>query len=213
MKKIFLILFCSGLSYLGYTQPAKEWVRQKQTQIEYLLDQIIGLRAYAGVVNKGFQTAKDGLSIINQIKQGDFSIHDNHFQSLRAVSPVIASSPDLKKAAIKSKDIHFTMQRIQKLCNLENGLTASEKVYVKAILADVKGLSENTMVDFEQLVESGHLSLSDDERLKQVAIKRAELQDQHLFLQSLEKRVKLLAISRVKEKKDINILNKLYGIE
>ena len=83
MKRIMLWLAVIQISSIAHTQTWDEWFRQKETQKKYLLEQIAALNVYLGYVKEGYSIARDGLRIINDIKQGDFKLHDDKFQSLQ----------------------------------------------------------------------------------------------------------------------------------
>src|SRR5665213_507499 len=88
MKKIltiFLLVIASGVQ----AQNWQEWTQQKKTQIKYLVSQIAAYQVYATYLEKGYAIAKNGLTAIQNIKKGDFSLHDEYFTSLKNVNPKI----------------------------------------------------------------------------------------------------------------------------
>src|SRR5258706_10649819 len=84
MKKMVLVMLL--IFNYAYGQTYDEWFRQQKTQIKYLTEQIAALQVYAGYVEKGYKIAKDGLDAIHAIKQGDFSLHNKYFSSLKNVN-------------------------------------------------------------------------------------------------------------------------------
>src|SRR5437870_5513652 len=104
MKKIIIFLFaivnqCTAQTY-------DEWVRQKETQRKYLIEQIVAFKTYLGYAVEGYSTAKLGLNTIKDIKNGDFNLHDNYFKSLSVVNPQIKKYS--KVAAIISMQISIS---------------------------------------------------------------------------------------------------------
>jgi hypothetical protein len=48
---------------------------QKQTELKYYLQQIAALKLYAGFLEKGYSIAREGLTVIAEIKNGEFNLH------------------------------------------------------------------------------------------------------------------------------------------
>ena len=72
---------------LLHAQTWAEWFRQNSTQKKYLLQQIAALSVYSGYLGKGYLVARNGLSVIQQLRQGEVNLHDTHFKSLVALNP------------------------------------------------------------------------------------------------------------------------------
>src|SRR5260221_14255636 len=90
MKKILtvlLMIIAPGV----HAQNWEEWTQQKKTQIKYLEGQIAALQVYLSYAEQGYSIAKHGLTAINDIKNGDFSLHKGYFTSLKNVNPKIKS--------------------------------------------------------------------------------------------------------------------------
>ncbi len=88
MKNYLIILFVLSVSFCQ-GQTYDEWFRQKKTQKKYLLEQIAALQTYIGYAGKGYSIVTGGLSIIRNIKHGDFNLHNNFFNSISSVNPAI----------------------------------------------------------------------------------------------------------------------------
>ena len=89
MKRIAIWFTVIQISSIAHSQTWDEWFRQEDTQKEYLLKQIAALRVYLGYAKEGYSIARKGLNTINDIKQGDFKLHIDKFQSLKGVNPLI----------------------------------------------------------------------------------------------------------------------------
>src|SRR5882672_6465398 len=88
MKTLFMILLI-GKSFFSFGQTFEEWAQQKKTQKKYLLQQIAALQVYIGYAKKGYNVVNNGLTTIRNIKNGDFNLHQNFFESLKQVNPKI----------------------------------------------------------------------------------------------------------------------------
>src|SRR5438046_10687304 len=87
MKNIIIILSFLVAGQLCRAQTYDEWVRQKETQRKYLIEQIVAFKTYIDYAWQGYSIAKKGLNTIKDIKNGDLNLHDNFFKSLSAVNP------------------------------------------------------------------------------------------------------------------------------
>ena len=79
MKKVRVLVVCVLFALEGFPQGGV--FSQKETQIEYLLTQIAGLQIYIELAQKGYAIYKDGLDLITDIKDGEFSLHRDYFGS------------------------------------------------------------------------------------------------------------------------------------
>ncbi len=77
------------LSNICRGQTADEWLRQKQTQTKYLIQQIAALEMYNGYAHKGYSIAQHGLKTIEYFKTGEWRLHSDFFNSLDIISPEI----------------------------------------------------------------------------------------------------------------------------
>ena len=92
MKAAILIFAIIMFSREGFTQTIEEWTQQKQTQIKYLLNQIAANKVYIGYLQKGYSIASKGLSTIGQIKNGEFTLHQDFFNRLLSINPAIKNT-------------------------------------------------------------------------------------------------------------------------
>lgn len=90
MKKIFLLAGLCFTIHHTKAQTFAEWFRQSETQKKYLLQQIAALHVYLGYAKKGFEIANKGINTVRNIKNGDFNLHRDFFNSLKNVNPNIS---------------------------------------------------------------------------------------------------------------------------
>jgi hypothetical protein len=92
MKKIviFSMVLFAGSKHL-YSQMADEWINQKATQKKYLLQQIVALQTYIGYAKKGYAIVEKGVSTIRNIKNGDFNLQMDLFNSFKAINTKISN--------------------------------------------------------------------------------------------------------------------------
>lgn len=213
MRKMVLMVgvLCAAVSVQAQTWA--EWFDQKNTQIKYLVNQIGALEVYTGSLEKGYNIAHTGLTAIDNIKKGDFSLHSEYFSSLSKVSPEI-------KTYWKIADIIQTGVRILSACSRMSkllkgaGLFSDEEIrYCTSVLNGVLDGCADLTSQLIDVTTDGKLQMKDDERLGRIDEVYAALKDREKFVLSFSKGTKMLALERAKDENDVKVLQRLYGVQ
>jgi len=204
---LLLLLVCS--SQAG-AQTFAEWWSQKKTQKKYLVQQIGLLQLYLGYVKKGYDIAHQGLTLIGNIKHGDFSIHKDYFSGLETVSPSV------KKYSSVAGAMNYLLL-IQKGCLPVTGsdpfgrqLSAGERSYVNFVLSGLLGVAMQDVARMVDVLTDGTLKMKEAERLNRIAFIYGEIEEKYLFLRSFLDGNRGLAISRIRELDDVSLLSRLH---
>lgn len=200
---IVLLLFSNFCS----AQNLAEWTRQKKTQIEYLSQQVIANKVYIELVQKGYSVAKNGLRVIADIKDGEFSLHKNYFASLKAVNPKIKSYA--KVAAIV--DLQSKIVRQSKLIEMDQ-LTREEVTYCSKVFDNIKLECRQELDELIMLLNDGRFLMRDDERIHRLDQLYESMEDKYVFCQSFADDLKVLSIQRSTEQAEIKhskVINKM----
>lgn len=211
MKKIRLTILVMLLFHFGSSQTLAEWFQQKKTQIQYLEEQIAALKAYAVVAQKGYAIAKSGLTLIGNIKKGDFTLHSYYFSSLTKVNLNV-------KAYTKIADIISMQIAIAKVSHQQriyiqrsNEFSGNEIIYLGKVF-DKLLLGCSEIIDHLLAVTTdGLLQMKDDERIQNVDKLYDQMQDRWLFVQDFRDANTRLAIQRMAEHNDVDLNRNLYG--
>lgn len=213
MKKVVLLFILCGLSCFIAAQTTAEWTQQKKTQIRYLLEQIAANKAYIRYIEKGYSIARNGLNIIQRIKQGDFDLHQDFIHSLRQVNPAIRNSAKVAAIiAIQLRIIKNAKTAIKHLTE-SGGFTASELSYCKTVFDN---LLEDCLKSIDELylvITAGELGMKDAERIQRIDNLYVNMQDKYSFCQSFSSDCSGLAIQRTGERMDIETSKKLNGLK
>lgn len=193
---ILIVLFLSGTPTIAQT--FNEWFRQKKTQREYLLLQIAKLQVHIENVRKGYQIVKDGLNLVAQIKEGDFSIHQLFFTDLEKIKPAIRQSP--RFLAIQQLYLD-NKQRCRAMVNdldtytyLSGTFKSMIHDYVQATLTSL----DNEMQSIRTISTDGGVQMSDEERFRRIDVVYASLLHTKEVLQSDHKSISLYNYRRGK---------------
>ncbi|MEO9020978.1 MAG: hypothetical protein ABI237_14795 [Ginsengibacter sp.] len=217
MKKI--IVFISLLLAVPSlrAQTFDEWFRQKKTQIKYLLQQIVANEVYVEFLQKGYTIAESGLKTINYIKEGDFNLHHDFFNSLNRVNPKIKNFP--KVSGIISfqlqivREVKSTMRKI----GTSVWFTPAETSYLRNVFDHLLGECTENISELLTVITSGEkgsdgYQMKDDERIKRIDGIYEDMQDKLSFSKSFSSEALLFATQRSREKTDIEVSKKVNGI-
>ncbi len=213
MKKILLLLVASMVSLLCFSQTWDEWFRQKKTQKKYLLEQIAALRVYLGYAKQGYSIAKKGLGTINDIKHGDFHLHDGYFNSLKAVNPEIKNYA--KVADIIALQLKIVKQSRQCMIAVRElgQFTPAEMDQCALVFSNLLTDCVKNIDELMLLITSGKIEMKDDERLKRINALYSDMQDKYGFCSSYTEEMTLLTVQRMREQYEVNLSRKLNGLQ
>jgi len=213
MKKAILAILTTISFIKSNAQTFDEWFKQKKTQKKYLLEQIAALKVYTGYVQKGYSIARKGLTTIGNIKKGDFSLHDGFFSSFKNVNPTVRNYSKIADIITFQVKIHQTFKYTYKYVQSTSLFSTAE---IDLIYQVFTNLINNCMVDLNELIAvitANELEMKDDERLERIDAIYTSIQEKYSFAKSFAEEAKVLAMNRTKEKNNIVISRKLYGIK
>lgn len=185
-----------------------EMFSQKKTQIRYLGEQLVALKLYAGYVKKGYEVVSTGVSIVKNIKDGEFDLHNAFIASLSSVSPAIRSNAKIAEIIVLQLAISKSFNAI----NSNTHLSANDQEYISRVRMHVR---EECLKDLEELlliVTSGKVEMKDDERLERLDKIYRNIKDKSAFTQSFTGNVRTLICQRRESEREANTTKKLYGI-
>lgn len=179
-----------------HAQGVKEWLSQKQTQTEYLIQQIAALQVYIGYLQKGYKIVQGGLNMIGDIKKGHFNLDKAFFDGLTSVNPKV------KSYARVADIIRLNIQVVQRSGKaLEEArssyrFSGKELDYVSKVFAGVTDGCEELIEELTQLLTPGELQLSDDERIRRIDGVYGEMKDRYGFINSFCNDLSRMSIQR-----------------
>ena len=108
------------ISFPAYPQNTDEWLRPKETQLEYLVIQIAGLKLNTGLISKASKVMELGLEGINSWKDIEKGLHGDFFDSHRKLGPLAQGNlsdlegeglvPDERRKEILASRIYWKKQ-------------------------------------------------------------------------------------------------------
>ncbi len=212
--RIFIIIILVLGSIIDLqAQNFNEWFNQKKTQTKYLVDQIVALQAYISYLEKGYHISRDGLNLIGDIKEGEFNLHKNYFNSLKTVNPHIMKYPKIAGILSMQMGILSQQQATIGLSKESNQFTVEEIGYIKKVFENLEDEAEKDLDELQLIITNGQMQMTDDERIKEIDRIYNRVQEKYSFSKRFSDKVKLLAQQRKNGNKAAKELKALYGIQ
>lgn len=164
MKKILCLIVISGLALKVNAQGI---FNQNGTMIKNTIRQIALLATYGSYLKKGYKIMEDGWNTVHDWKNGELMLHTSYISSLGKVNPKIKGEQidAIQNLADKLLSGCATLQQDA----IQSEVLNDEEIsYLKSML---KGYMEETTEDINELnlvITDGKLSMTDDQRMKQV---------------------------------------------
>lgn len=213
MKALLIALWLALLEAHANAQLFKEWFRQNKTQREYLKEQIVQLKLYLELTKQGYKIAKEGLNAVHQIKNGEFKLHKNRFDSLRIVKSGITSLSRLQHIT----DLHGAINEVcEKLPSQIAGCELLDPPVKKQMITGLKTLYDDSQVligGFFMVIRDDQVSMTDDERIQRIEALCKDFEENYLFAQNLRRDLGLVCKSVSAELEDIENRRTLNGIK
>ncbi len=207
-KAIFLFgLILSG--HLSQGQFLGGFFSQKQTELKYYLQQIVALKVYAAYLENGYRIAREGLTTIAEIKNGEFNLHQVFFSSLKTVSPAIAKYERI--AEIIRCQIAIIADFKKALLQFGQGRSFScpEISYLNEVYSHLSEEISKSLAELTSLITDGELELTDDQRIRRIDAIYRETKDRFTFTQSFISEASVLSAERASDLNTVDFLKKL----
>lgn len=197
---IAIIMFNKGV----FGQTLEEWTQQKQTQIKYLLNQVAANKIYIEHLQKGYAIASKGLTIIGEIKNGEFNLHEDFFNSLIFVNPVIKKWN--KVAVIIALQIQLIKQANNgfKYIKELGQLTPDEMDYCNSVINNLFSDCEQIIQELLMVTTKDHLEMKDDERIQRIERLYSTMQSNYTFCTAFNNQMKILSVQRLHDQSAIH---------
>ncbi|MET3029159.1 hypothetical protein ABXT06_20950 [Flavobacterium sp. UW10123] len=205
MKKTIMLLMAVCLAVC-------QLQAQQAKQKRMLLLQIAALRTYADYAAKGYKAVKKGLNFISDAKKGELSLHSDYFTSLAAVNPKVKNYGRAAEIIALQVKIVKTYKRTMGSLHQDDLFHGSELDYIERTfkrLLDSCGDSLDTLL---LITASTSLEMKDDERIARIDKLYEAAQGDYAFCEKFSGELKMLALSKAKEKNDARQAGALLGL-
>ncbi len=212
MKKLFIVIIAVFSMHVGHAQTWAEWFQQKKTQQKYLIQQIAALQVYLSYVEKGYGIAKKGIDVIQEFKNGEFNLHEAFFNSLKTVNPTVKNAAEVTEIIALQLSIVTQFKDAIKTYKQSDQFNNDELIYINNVYANLTTYCLKDIDALMVVITNDSLQMSDDERMKQINIIYADMQDKNSFTQYFTNSANMFANQRFREQNDISVSHSLYGL-
>lgn len=207
MSKILLIVMAIILSKLSVAQGVVGFFTQKQTQTQYLIQQIAALKVYAGYIKQGYKVVDGGLNAIGKIKDGHLKLDKRYFDGQISVHPKV------KAQALNILNAHSAFEKqiagIRSFTKKSDILEMYEKEFSENLLIRSQKNLNNLYTELEHVLDNSY-EMTDDERLRRVELISKRASELFEFVKKFGQDIQKLEIQKKQEAKDIKVLKELY---
>lgn len=204
--KALVILALIAMPLLSSAQTWKEFFKQKKTQKKYLIQQIAALKLYAGYVKKGYETVNSGLKTIKGFTQGEFNLHQDFFNSLSHVNPVIAGDPRVKEIVVWQQEIVKFFREADR----DKLLNSSEVTYLENVRSNLLLECRYDLETLELVITNDELEMKDDERIQRLDLIHERMKEKFVFTQSFLAQISIIQLQRTQEAKSNKSVERQY---
>ena len=213
--KMRLGLIIILLLYFGNAQAQwyDEWFRQKKTQKQYLINQVVALQGYIEVAKKGYDIAQKGLTTIGNIKDGDFNLHSDFFGSMQGVNPSIKHYAKVADIIAMQVDILKNYKQDYKRLQTGGMLNTKELAYVGKVYGNLLEDCVRITDELILLTTDAQVEMTDDQRLQRIEILYREMKGNQAFSRRFSGETQWLAASRNAELNQLQISRAWNGVK
>lgn len=210
MKSIHIKWFALCVIALTFFIPVRS--KAQATEIQQLLLNVEKLSQFKNILSdmkKGYQILSTGYNAVKNISQGNFSLHEVFIDGLMLVSPEVKKYHKVAGILTYQKDIVSEYKNAFNRFQTSGTFTAQEISYISGVYKQLFDQSVNNLDNLLTVVTASQLRMSDDERLQAIDRIFADTQDKLTFLRDFNSKASVLHLQRLKEKNDIQTLQKV----
>jgi len=182
-------------------------------QVKTYLEQIAANKVYIEYLQKGYTVVKRGLNIIGSIKDGHFGLDQLFFNGLVSINPRVQQYPrvaDIIVLAVRITSIgNKSIQQLRR-----DGLFTGDLVqYAGQVTAALNADCVALLADLAELLTTGELQLSDDERIKRIDQVHQEMNDRYVFISTWSAEIAMFILQKKKDQQEASRMKSVYGIK
>nr|WP_162988734.1 hypothetical protein [Pedobacter schmidteae] len=204
MKNLILTVFLFLVTGLCQAQGKQE---------KMLAQQIAALEVYKGYLKVGYNIVKGGWNLVKDIKNGDFSLHRNYFNSLKAINPRVKKYARVADVIALQLSIVQSTARYIKAARKSSYIHADEMGYCKKVFDRLVDNCIQVLDELITLTSDNQLELKDDERIKRIDSLYQQTLDDYTICTDFGNEMLYLSNARALEHSDIKSIDLNYGLE
>lgn len=177
---------------------------QAGKQKNYYLQQIAAYQAFESELKQGYNVVKNGLNGIRDINTAELNAHTAYYESLKQPGSSVKNNTQVEDILNWQSEINTSFGQSF------NGLTDNEQTYVATVKTNLLQACNADLTDLQNLLQSGTLQMTDDERLKRLAKIHTAMLDKYEFSRSFINSIRLLLVRRGQDLNETQTLKSIY---
>jgi hypothetical protein len=201
---LFLFAFMGGCM-----RPAQA----QSYEVQQLLLDIEKLSQFKSILSdmeRGYAMLRQGYSQVEDLAQGNFSLHRVFLDGLLVVNPEVRKYKRVADIIADEGRILSEYQFAYRRFSSGGLFNAAELGYISNVYAKLTKRALQNASGLADVLTDGKLRMSDDERLSAIDRIYLDTDDKLVFLRSFNRRTGMLQAQRQKELNDTRTIKKLY---
>lgn len=182
-------------------------------QIQYLVQQIAELQVYIGYLKKGYDIVQTGIHTVRDIRNGEFNLHSLYYSSLKTVNPKIRNSAQTAGVIVNLQYVTKSVASLKKAVQEVNTLPEPHRQFIQQCCNKLTDDIDKTSMLLTDIITSGTLQMSDDERLNRINAVYKKSIDQSVFVQQLLSQTTALLQSLTQDRSDQELIKIFHDIK
>jgi len=180
-----------------------------QSDIQAMLKQIALLAVHVRELENAIEIARDGLTTINEIKHGEFNLHNIFFSSLQSVNPTVAKYSRIAVIIADQVSILTEFKSLIQRLKSNREITPLELSYVESVYTNMAEECSKSISDLIAVTTNGNLEMTDDERIKRINVIAADMNDKYTFCRQFTSGADKLMNERTTDEQDLRLSKSL----
>ena len=206
-----MIVLMLVISFGSQCQTANEWLRQKKTQKQYLIEQIAALQLYLKNLKQGYKVVNKGLNLVGEITGNNYSMDNMYISSLLQVKAPVADSELNNSIVVLERGIRTRLRVLTQRIDQNTALlTVDESTYLKSVVRKAESILSEQIATKQEIQTSDKVQMTDAGRVEILRSVRADLEELESFLGQADGELTRLIIQRQVETHETRILNQIH---
>ena len=177
-----------------------------------LLLQIAALRTYVDYAAKGYKAVKSGLNFISDAKKGEVNLHSDYFTSLISVNPKVKNYARVAEIMALIVQIAKNYKKTIEVTRQDDLFHGNELDYIERTFKRLLDSCSESLDTLFLITTSTKLEMKDDERIERIDQIYEQASQDYAFCEKFSGEIKMLSLSKAKEKNDVKQAGKLLGL-
>ena len=162
---------------------------------------------------KGYDVLSKGYTRIQNIAEGNHTLHKNFLDGLLQVSPVVRKYKKVGDVIDDQSKIPHGQKEAMKYFRGCGSFSDEELAYLTTVYQRLLRESLKTLNELVLVMTSGELRMSDHERIQAIDRIYVDMQDKLHFLYAFNKTTKALSLQRKREVISIELSRRQHGLK